>query len=317
MDKSDDTKKKLCRQQYVLVGRHSASKVCEYTKKSMRDEDFCYKQQFYGINSHLCVQMSPFLACSNSCIFCWRDVDSRDYLKKDAEGIDLDTPDEIIDGCIKAQIKQLRGFGGNKRANRRKYLEAKSPKHFAISLTGEPTLYPKLKVLIERLGERGMSSFVVTNGMFPDALKDINPTQLYVSVPAPNKELYQKIDRPLFKDAWSRFLKTMDVLKEKRDKDDSCRTALRVTLIKDMNDVHPEQYAELIERANPMFVEVKSYMWVGFSQKRLLEKNMMYFDELKKFASEIGKHCGYKLIDEKERSRVVLLMKEDRKDRKL
>ncbi len=313
----DKQKKKLGRQQYVLVGTHSASKVCEYTKKSIRDTDVCYKQQFYGINSHLCVQMSPFLACSNSCIFCWRDVDSRDYIKCDAAGMELDEPDEIIDGCIKAQIKQLRGFGGNEKASREKYLESKTPKHFAISLTGEATLYPKLGELIEKLRKRGMSSFLVTNGMFPDKLKDLNPTQLYVSIPAPNKELYQKIDRPIFKDAWDRMLKTLDILREKREKDEKCRTALRITLIKDLNDSHPEEYAELVKLSNPMFVEVKSYMWVGYSQNRLKKENMCSQKEVKDFAIEIGKHCGYKLIDEKEKSRVVLLMKEDREDRKL
>jgi len=64
-----------------------------------------------------------------------------------------------------------------------------------------------------------------------------------------------------------------------------------------------------------MFVEVKAYMFVGSSRQRLEMKNMPYHHEVKEFAEEIAKHCGMKIIDEQEPSRVVLLMKEDRNDR--
>ncbi len=37
--------------------------------------------------------------------------------------------------------------------------------------------------------------------------------------------------------------------------------------------------------------------------------------QIKDFSKQIAKHSGYKIIDEKEGSRVVLLMKEDRDDR--
>jgi tRNA wybutosine-synthesizing protein 1 len=33
---------------------------------------FCYKHSFYGIQSHLCSESTPSLACSNKCTFCWR-----------------------------------------------------------------------------------------------------------------------------------------------------------------------------------------------------------------------------------------------------
>jgi tRNA wybutosine-synthesizing protein 1 len=40
-------------------------------------------------------------------------------------------------------------------------------------------------------------------------------TQLYVSVDAATKESLKKIDRPLFKDFWERFLDSLKALKEK------------------------------------------------------------------------------------------------------
>lgn len=45
----------LKKQQYGVVGRHSAVKVCEWTKKSLVTGNSCYKQKFYGIQSHRCL----------------------------------------------------------------------------------------------------------------------------------------------------------------------------------------------------------------------------------------------------------------------
>jgi len=72
--------------------------------------------------------------------------------------------------------------------------------------------------------------------------------------------------------------------------------------------VKPEHYAKLIEKAFPMFVEVKAYMFVGYSRQRLSLKNMPRHEEVKAFASEIIKYLPrYEIKDEKKESRVVLL----------
>src|SRR3989338_5746945 len=89
------------------------------------------------------------------------------------------------------------------------------------------------------------------------------------------------------------------------------RTVLRFTLIRGMNMDYPGQWAQIIKMSKPMFVEVKAYMWVGMSRERLEQENMPLHDEIKRFALEIAQHAGYKLIDEHEPSRVVLLMEED------
>ncbi len=301
----------MARQHYAFAGRHSAVKICEWTKKSLLDEDFCYKQKFYGIRSHLCCQMTPTLGfCSNKCIFCWR---PHEYNQGYEMNFKVDDPDTIIDKSIEAQRKLLSGFGGNPNVDEKKFKEAQEPMHFAISLTGEPTIYPKLPELIRRLHERGKTTFLVTNGMYPDMLnrlekEDSLPTQIYVSLSAPDAKRFMDIDKPVFDDGWERLMKSFDFLARVKDK---TRTVIRVTLIKDINMIHPEKYAEVLRRANPTFIEVKAYMYVGYSRKRLKMSNMPSHQEVKEFAAEIAKNMNYKIIDDKPVSRVVLLMKDD------
>jgi len=186
-----------------------------------------------------------------------------------------------------------------------------NPQHVAISLDGEPTLYPKLKELIGEYRKRNFSTFVVSNGLIPEKIEKLleePPTQLYISVDAPNEELFNIIDRPIIKNAWQGLYKTLSMLPKLRKK---MRTVLRFTIIKGMNMKYPEQWADIIKLSNPLFVEVKAYMWIGMSRERLEQNNMPYHEEVKEFALEIAKHADYKLIDEHEPSRVVLLMKED------
>lgn len=70
---------------------------------------------------------------------------------------------------------------------------------------------------------------------------------------------------------------------------------------------NPEKYAELIEKADPDFIEVKAYMFVGSSRERLTMANMPLFDEVKDFAKRIADECGREISNESEVSRVVLL----------
>ena len=228
-----------------------------------------------------------------------------------------DEPLLIIEDSITAQRKLLEGFHGDEAADKKKMKQAMEPMHFAISLSGEPTLYPKLADLIKELHKRNKTSFLVTNGLLPDALrlleeKDALPTQLYVSVDAPNKEMFFQIDRCSIKNGWELLMDTLDILKRFKKK---TRTTLRITAIKGLNMIYPELYAALIKRSDATYVEVKAYMYVGSSRERLTQEHMPSHDEVKAFALEICKHCGYKIIDEQFPSRVVLLMKKDSKDR--
>jgi len=294
-------------QQYGFTGNHSAVKICTWTKKSLRDEGTCYKEKFYGIKSHKCCQMTPSVGlCQNACIFCWRDQ------KVKGSFTPMDDPDDIIKKSVLEQRRLLNGFKGNAKVNMEKFEEAQNPDQYAISLSGEPTLYPKLSELIDKLTKAGCTTFLVTNGLQPGLLTELAmPTQLYVSLDAPNEELFNKIDQPSFKGAWKKLNETLDLLPELGKK---TRTAIRITLIAKYNMVHPELYAARIEKSQPMFVEVKGYMFVGSSRQRLSMDNMPRHPEVKAFAEEICKCCSYKIVDEQPRSRVLLLMKED-KDR--
>lgn len=295
----------LERQHYKVVGGHSAVKLCHWTKKSILDEGYCYKQKFYGIESHRCLQMTPAVAwCTHKCVFCWRFTEYTLGTKLD----EYDEPDEIIAESEEKHRTLLAGFGGiPERINKKKYAEAQKPNQAAISLAGEPTLYPKLGGLIEGLHKRGYTTFLVSNGTKPEALEALDelPTQLYISVDAPNKETYKKIDNPLIPDGWEKINRTLDMLPSINTK-----TAVRLTLVRGWNMTHVKEYARLIERASPDFVEAKAYMFVGGSRRRLSIDNMPSFNEIQIFSEELSREMGYKLKDKKEDSRVVLLAKD-------
>ena len=288
----------LGRQHYRLVGNHSAVKICTWLKKSMRDEGVCYKQKFYGIQSHRCLQMTPWILCSNRCLFCWRIIEKTQInIEK------IDEPGDIINGCIKAQRLLLTGFKGLDRTDKRKWKEGQYPNQAAISLVGEPTLYPKIAELVDEFYRTGFTTFLVTNGQYPEKLKEIkNLTNLYISLDAPDKKTYEKLDRPSLPDYWERLMESLGVMKTFPTK-----KVIRLTMVKNWNMKSPEKYAELIKRAEPDFIEVKGYMFVGESTNRLSIGCMPLHGDVKRFAEKIAKESGYRYKDEQAASRVVLL----------
>lgn len=296
----------LKKQHYHIVGNHSAVKICEWTKKAIRGNGFCYKQQFYGIRSHLCCQVSVSVGfCQNMCVFCWREMEHT----LGTEMREFDSSKDLISGMIAGQRKLLSGFGGFEKSDKKKLKDSQEPMHFAISLTGDALIYPKLNEFVKDLKRLNKTSFIVTNGMLPDKLRILEPpTQLYISVDAPNEKLFKKIDRSMFSDGWQRLMESLKILKSmKKD----TRTTLRFTLIKGLNMEDEKGWAETIKISDPLFVEIKAYMFVGSSRERLAIENMPRHNEVKEFSEKIGALCGYKIIDEKENSRVVLLAKED------
>lgn len=300
---TSDYIKELEKQQYIIVGSHSAVKTCGWTKNMLRGKGGCYKFKFYGIRSHQCLQMTTSASCANRCEFCWRGYKSP--VSKDWEW-DVDDPDFIIDNSLKAQEKLLNGFGGHPTGSRDLFKQSKSVAHVALSLTGEPITYPKFNELCRKFHERGISTFVVTNAQYPDAIKNLSTvTQLYLSMDAPNKEILKRIDKPLFPDYWERMMQSLEYCKEKK-----YRTAVRLTIVKGINDVEPENYAELILKADPDFVEIKGYMFVGASRQVLHIENMPYHEEVKAFGLKVLEYLSdYEFSSEHTPSRVILLSK--------
>lgn len=288
---------------YRFVGshNHAAAKICHWTKQSILDRGVCYKEKFYGIESHRCLQMAPAVPnCQQKCEFCWRDLS---YTQTQWEG-EYDDPKTIIDEAIKAQNNLLCGFFGNDKANKEKLEESKTPTNAAISLAGEPMLYPEIDELIAEFNRRNFTTFVVSNGQCVDKLKNLEnePYQLYLSLDAPTKKIYDEVCQPQISEGWDNLNQSLDTLASFNS-----RTCIRTTCVKGRNMINPEKYGDLIKKADPDFVEIKAYMCVGSSRYRLTPDNMPTFDEVKSFAQKIGEKCGKKIVNESEVSRVVLL----------
>lgn len=278
------------------IFNHSAVKTCLWLKKSLKDEGVCYKQKFYGIQSHRCLQMTPALVCNQSCIYCWRPLE----LLKDFRG--WDAPEKIVEESLIAQKRLLSGFYGTEGVNRKKLKEAEKPNQVAISLIGEPTLYPHLPELIECYKRLGFTTFLVTNGTNPEMIRKVNPTQLYVSLTAYSEESHLLLNRPP-KSYWDRILESLKLLG-----DSESRTVLRLTLIKGLNmdEKAIEGFDRLIRVAEPDYIEAKAYMFLGYSRLRLKAENMPEHRDVLEFSRILARR-GYEILDESEQSRVCLL----------
>jgi tRNA wybutosine-synthesizing protein 1 len=71
--------------------------------------------------------------------------------------------------------------------------------------------------------------------------------------------------------------------------------------------LNPQEYADIINRSNPDFIEIKAYMYVGSSRDRLALENMPSNNDVKSFAESIAKLCGREIVDSAFESRVVLV----------
>ena len=55
-----------------------------------------------------------------------------------------------------------------------RFAEGMEPKHCALSLVGEPIMYPEINTLAQLLHQKGISTFLVTNAQFPEAIKYVH-----------------------------------------------------------------------------------------------------------------------------------------------
>lgn len=299
----------LKKQGYHLIGSHAAVKKCLWVHNALVYSKFCYKCRFYGIESHRCVQFSPAVSwCWNTCLHCWR-ARPADY---GLEGSDLlrlpyvEDPEVLAEMAILEHRRTVSGYA--KRAPREMYREALDPKHVAISLTGEATLYPRIGELIQVFHKKGLTTFLVTRGVRPDILANLEeePTQLYISLEAWNEEMYREFNRPVGAGLWKHTLRTLELLPTFRT-----RTVIRLTLVRDYNMGSEDVagFAKIIDRANPTFVETKAYMHVGASIGRLSRTSMPSYGEVIEFAEKLASSTGYRLASSSVPSRVALLTK--------
>ena len=298
------------------VADHSTVELCHWTKKSFKHEGSCYKHQFYGILTHRCMEFSPAgMYCENRCVYCWRPMEFYDAMEMEPKQVA--EPEQMLRKLMGERKKLIDGFYGDSRNDKQRLDESLLPTHYAISLSGEPTMYPKLPELIKYLKslEATKSIFLVTNGQEPDMIQklqdeDALPTQLYLSTNAADYESFIKINKPKYDDSWERWNRTLDMLK-----DLDTRTVLRITLIRNYNDQKEmiPAFADMFRKASPHFIEIKSYMHIGRSTNRLEHENMLEMSEVKKFSEEIAKQSKiFSVMDESLVSRISILQNKER-----
>ncbi|MGY5871938.1 MAG: 4-demethylwyosine synthase TYW1 [Candidatus Thorarchaeota archaeon] len=304
-----ELKEKLEKQGYHLLGKRGAYKACQWQKKALLYGDVCYKQRFYGIESHRCVQMAPVVdKCTQSCEFCWRVTPSDVGVSWNQVAVskeDVVPVDDLMDAVLMANLRSLGGYNPEAGAKvpREKYVEAREPKHVAVSLAGEPTLHPQISELIDEIHSRDMTSFLVTNGTRPDILARMTPpTQLYVTLAAPDESTYKTLCKPGIKNGWQNIVESQEVLQSL-----NTRTVNRLTMVSGHNMKDPRSYSNLILKGQPDYVEVKGYMYLGSSRGRLTSENAPSHRDIRAFSQKLADLTGYILLDEQIESRVVLL----------
>jgi len=262
------------------------------------------------------MEFSPAgMYCENRCVYCWRPMEFFESMKMEPENVA--EPEEIMSNLMEERKKLIMGHYGDSRSDKKRLDESLKPSHYAISLSGEPTMYPKLPGLIKYLKslKETKSIFLVTNGQEPDMIEklqkeDALPTQLYLSTNASDYESFLRINKPRYDDSWQRWNKTLNMLK-----DLDTRTVLRITLIRDYNNRKEmvSAFAEMLEKSSPHFVEIKSYMHIGRSTNRLDHENMLEMEEIKRFSEEIANQSQmFSIMDESNVSRIVVLQNNKR-----
>lgn len=297
--------------------KDASIQVCEWNKKALRGEGVCYKQDFYGADTLSCHQIAPTTFwCNNSCIFCWR---PKEYMGSIPDNVAQEAnTTELIKGLIVERKKLLTGFKGNANVTKEIFGKAMDTKHWAISLSGEPTLYKNLPKLIKELKNRKSTEtvFLVSNGQNPSMLKKLSktnslPTQLYISMVGPNEKLYKSITCNNEKNGWKNYLTSLALIPLL-----NTRTVVRLTVISGLNDSEEtiKEFSLMLEGTKSDFIEIKSYMWLGFSRQRLNKENMPSFEQTKEFTNKLLELLpSYKFENEKENSRIILLKRKDSK----
>lgn len=166
-----------------------------------------------------------------------------------------------MDQAVKEHINMIKETKGIPGVLKERWDQAHTVRHCALSLVGEPIMYPRINEFLGELHNRHISTYLVTNGQHPQAIETLRPiTQLYVSVDASTPETLEAIDRPLFNDAWDRLRYSLKCLKGKGQ-----RTVARLTVVKGWNSDEIGGYAKLIALGHCSLVEVKGVTFCGKS----------------------------------------------------
>ena len=115
----------------------------------------------------------------------------------------------------------------------------------------------------------------------------------------------KRIDRPLFKDFWQRYLDSLKALGDKQQ-----RTVYRLTLVKGWNTEEIKQYADLINLGRPDFIEIKGVTYCGESNASTLTMgNVPWHEEVVSFVQQLQLHVAneFEIASEHKHSNCILL----------
>ncbi|GFH20786.1 flavodoxin-like domain-containing protein [Haematococcus lacustris] len=190
----------------------------------------------------------------------------------------MDPPGVIVGTAVELHRKMIREYAGAPGVSTERMQEGMQVRHCALSLVGEPIMYPEINALVDELHSRRISTFLVTNAQFPDRI-----AQLYVSVDAATPDSLKAVDRPLFSDFWQRFLDSLTALRTKQQ-----RTVYRLTLVRGMNMAEVAAYAKLVDLGQPDFIEVKGVTYCGNSAGGLnMADNVPFHEEVVDFCQAL------------------------------
>ena len=115
---------------------------------------------------------------------------------------------------------------------------------------------------------------MVSNATHPEVLAD-QPTQLYLSLNAPDEEHVPARMPSRLGSFWPKVLESLEIIKQHR-----CRSVIRMTLARGLNMDGRRTTLASSRRAEPDFVEVKAYMHLGRSRDRLTREAMPQHSEI-------------------------------------
>ena len=105
---------------------------------------------------------------------------------------------------------------------------------------------------------------------------------MYISLDAPDLETHKKVNIPIEENTWDKINQTLEIYPKIKT-----RKTIRYTMIKGMNDIYHEKYAELIKKSEADFVEVLvSDNGVGMNEE--IRNSLFKIGETKSMEGTLG-----------------------------
>ena len=216
-------------------------------------------------------------------------------------------PETILAGVHRLQKKALAGYNAvlDNTVTEEKWKEALAPKHVAISLSGEPTLYSRLPELADLFNANGYTTFVVRTARTRTCSQNAGRS----SSTSRSMHLTETYERPACR--WATRTGTgagyRRALPNYQQNARRCGSRLSPGTTTQSRRATPGSS----RTQGHTFVEVKGYMYLGYSRNRLQRNNMPEHAQVRKFAERITASCDYKIRDENPLSRVICLEREE------